>query len=175
MKNPYQQGSLDGLCGVYTAINAAKLISTKMSYEEWQVIFLSIIKHQIDHRKSHTFLVNGLGIARLSKIMRHIIGPVCGATYTRPFKKRRELTLQEFWESLYDFLAIEGKRCVIISFSTKTYGHWTVVKSISHNRLILFDSTERKFINRKHCTTHEITQITPILIDFTATIYLEVK
>ena len=172
---PYQQGNLDGLCGAYAVINAVRLISNKLNTEECQEILLTILRFQIKRRKSVYFMIHGLNRTKITTILKQIIRPGFDITYTTPFSKRQNLYLSELYESLFVYLNGDCKRCAIICFETKSYGHWTVVESITANRLNLFDSMGRHFINRKHCTTTEITPHTPILIDFTATIFLEAK
>lgn len=172
---PYQQGNLDGLCGAYAVINAVRLISNKLSTEECQGVLLKILRLQIKHRKSVYFMIHGLNQTKIANILQQIIEPDFTITYSRPFKKRQKVKFAELYASLYDYLNAHDKRCVIICFETKSYDHWTVVESISANRLNLFDSIGRKFINCKHCTTTELSPQNPILIDFTATFFLEGK
>lgn len=175
MITPFQQGNLDGLCGAYATINAARLISKKLSTDAWQLVFLKILRQQIKRQKSVFFAINGLGLSKVSNIVQRIISPELDIVYSRPFRRRANVPLPELWDSMYDYLNAQDRRSVIISLETKEYGHWTVVESISDKRLNLFDSDGRKFINRKNCTTTEITPETPLLIDFTAIFYLEGK
>lgn len=175
MITPYQQGNLDGLCGAYATINAARLISKKLNTDAWQLVFLKILRQQIKHRKSVHFAIHGLGLSKVSKIVQLIISPELDIDYSRPFRRRVKVPLPELWDSISSFLNSQDRRSVIIGVETKDYGHWTVVESISDKRLNLFDSDGRKFINRKNCTTREITPETPLLIDFTTIFYLEGK
>jgi hypothetical protein len=175
MINPYTQGDLDGLCGAYAAINAVKIISKKFCVEEWQNVFLKILKQQIKHRKSVFFMVHGLNESKISKILQRIIRQRFEITYSRPFKRRKKVRLDEYWDCLHDFLNGGDRRSAIIGYENKGHSHWTVVAFISPNQLYLFDSGGRKSINRRRCTTTEITPETPILLDFTATFLLEAK
>lgn len=168
---PFIQGKLDGLCGVYAVINAAKLISKTQSTAEWQKLFLKALKLQCKHKKSMIFMVYGLNESRVAKILKRVIGPRLGIIYSRPFKNRTKISITTFWSCISEFLNADGQRAVIIVFETKDYGHWSVIRSITDNRMILFDSTGRKFINRKHCSTTEIKPETPVLIDFKSTFY----
>ncbi|MCX5871087.1 MAG: hypothetical protein NTY00_10760 [Deltaproteobacteria bacterium] len=175
MITPYQQGNLDGLCGAYATINAARLISKKLSIEEWQVVLLKILRQQIKQRRSVHFAIHGLGLSKVSKILQRIISPELDIIYSRPFRRRVKVPLPELWDSIDDFLNAENRRSVIIGIETKDYGHWTVVESISDKRLNLFDSGGRKFINRNNLTTTEIIPQKPILISGTSTFFLERK
>jgi len=170
---PYRQGDLDGLCGVYAVINAVRLISDNIGTETLQETFLKTMRLQIKHRKSIFFIVNGLSQVKIARIMQRIIRPEFDIKYSRPFKTRKEVSLAELWSSFSDHLNGSGQRCIIISYETKTIGHWTIVQSMTSKRFNLFDSGERKVINRRHCSTTELNAETPILIDFTATFYLE--
>lgn len=173
MNKPYQQGDLDGLCGVYATINATKLISVNTSAEKWQEIFLKILKLQIKQRKTVFFMIHGLNEVHVAKIIQRIISPNFDITHTRPFKRRIKVGLSEYWDHLHAFLNGQDQRSAIIWYETEDKCHWTTVSYISLNRLYLFDSTGRMAINRKQCSTTEISSETPILIRFNATFYLE--
>lgn len=173
--DPFIQGKLDGLCGIYAVTNAAKLISKTRNTEEWQEMFLKMMKLQIKHKRSMIFMVYGVNESRVAQILQRIIGPKLNTVYRRPFKNRKKLSLTAFWDSVSEFLKTDCQRAVILTFETKDYGHWTVIQAITENRLILFDSTGRQFINRKQCSTTEITSETPVLIDFSAVFYLQHK
>ena len=173
MNKPYQQGDLDGLCGIYATINAAKLISNIINTEEWQEIFLKILKLQIKQRKSVLFMVHGLNDSKVGKILQRIISHNLHIKYKRPFKRRKKVGISEYWDHLYEFLNGQDQRSAIIWYETRNQCHWTAVADITLNRLYLFDSIGRKTINRKLCSTTKISKETPILIDFSATFYLE--
>lgn len=170
---PYRQGDLDGLCGIYAVINAVCLISDNIKIEPLQDIFHKTIKLQIKHRKSVTFMVNGISQAKVARLMQRIIKPNFNIKYSRPYKTRKELSVPELWSSYSDYLNGSDKRCIIICYETKTYGHWSIVQAMTAKRLYLFDSSERVIINRRHISTTTLSDTTPILIDFTATFYLE--
>ena len=172
---PYRQGDLDGLCGAYAVINAMRLISKNTNAEEWQDTFLKTMKFQLKHRHSISFIVYGLSQVKVARIMQRIIRPSFDFTYSRPFKNRKKIALTELWDSFSGYLYGHDKRCIIIGYETETYDHWTIVRSMTVNRLNLFDSGGRKVLNRRRCSTTELSPETPILIDFTATFYLEGK
>lgn len=164
---------MDGLCGVYATINAVKLISDKLSAEKWQEIFLKILKLQIKQRKTVVFLILGLNETNVARILQKIISPKFDITYSRPFETRKKVSMDNYWHHIHAFLNGQDGRSAIICYETKNKSHWTAVAYISLNRLYLFDSAGKKAINRKQCTTTEISKATPILIRFTATFYLE--
>ena len=175
MITPYEQGDLDCLCGAYAVINAAKLITKKISTHDYQDILLSILRQQIRRKKSIFFIIHGLDQTKLARILQYIVCPELGMMYWRPFKRRLKVSVDEFWQTLSDFLN-KDRRCAIICFENRRYdGHWTVVEFITEKRLYIFDSVGRKTINRSHCTTTKMTKETPVLIDFTATFLLEGK
>ena len=173
---PYSQGDLDGLCGVYAIINAIKLISKRKSLKEWQKLFLNTIRAQLKSKKSAKFLVNGITIDDLAKLLRKAIKANPGVTFKRPFKNLERIDLSDFWSDLQNFLNnSHNHRCAIIVYSTKTSSHWTVVQGISPNRLKLHDSIHSRFINRKTCTTLNLEEGKTVLIEFTSTLYLEAR
>ena len=172
---PYNQGELDGLCGVYSLINATRLITKRMSFADWQLIFLKMLKLQLKQRKSANFLVYGINEVKIAKLLRQIFKPQFGISYSRPFQRRKQLELSDFWAKLEAYLHNGNNRCVIICYSTEHFSHWSVVQAISPNRLVLLDSSHRKYINRNACSTEEIDDGKAFLLEFSATFFLEGK
>ena len=55
--DPYEQGGLDGLCGVYSIINASRIINSFNS-KECQELFEEIIKFLDSERSLSKLLLN---------------------------------------------------------------------------------------------------------------------
>ena len=168
---PFIQGDLDGLCGVYSLLNALKVLGYKNSLEDWQAILLDILIFLYNDKQSTEFLIDGITTPDISRLLKNIIIPEYKITYTKPFHSKADASLSEFWNALFTHLNSISHHAAILCIEGNDYGHWTVVKSLSEKRLLLFDSDRVKWVNRKQCTTAELTQKTPTFIN-PATLFL---
>ncbi len=168
---PFRQGDLDGLCGLYATINAAKLISKRISRNRGSEFLLDAVL--TINKKSFDFLTDGTNTLDISRILRDSICDDFKIRRTKPFHTRSHVSLNEFWETLCCFLHSRPDRAAIIVIETSTYSHWTVVKKINNKRLILFDSSEGVFLNRKQCSTTERGPNVSTLISPPSTFFLE--
>lgn len=169
----YRQGQLDSLCGVYSVINATKALKPKSSLPKTQKLFFLICDHLSQHKKSNRFLIDGITTPDVSSILKSIICPEFNLTYSKPYHRNAEAPLRLLWKTLYTKLNDDTNRVAIISFESWHYAHWTVVRAASHKRLTLFDSSDRKHLNRKPCSTFEVTEETPICFYPTSLFILE--
>ncbi|MHB8790154.1 MAG: hypothetical protein ACYDBT_09765 [Desulfobulbaceae bacterium] len=170
---PFQQGDLDGLCGIYAAINAAKLLSGKIGMNQGQEILMECIA--VIQRKKPTieFITEGTGILGINRVLREVICPQYKLQNTRPFKGQSGVTVDEFWSRLSELLHGPNPSTAIISYENWKHSHWTVAREITTKQILLFDSWHRKQINRKYCTTNKLTHQKSVFLDPTATFFLE--
>lgn len=170
---PFQQGDLDGLCGVYSIINALKAIGIRRSVEEWQIILNDIINHLQHNKKSNLFLTDGITTTDISRILRDIIVPKFGIHYHKPFHKNSELPLEDLWELLLENLVGEKRRSAIFCIAGANYSHWTVTTALSDRRILLQDSYKMHWINRSQCSTTELLKNSTVMIYPTTLFLLE--
>jgi len=153
---PFRQGDLDGLCGVYSVLNALKSLGYRENLEGWQVILAEIFEYLHENKKSTFFFIEGINTPDISRVLKHIACINHSITYSKPFHNRL-VSLAELWETLQSHFESDNKRSAILCIEGQYYSHWTVVASISEKRLTLFDSDRIKWINRCQCTTSELT------------------
>jgi len=158
---------------MYSCLNAAKLLTPRVPSNDWDRVFRKAIKLAYKRRKSISFVTNGIGNSLLNQILLRIVCPEFQLTHTRPFHHRHIPTIEEFWSKVTAFLDTTGKRCVIICYGTDAYSHWTVIQTITPKRILLFDSDNRKWLDRRLCTTVTISKETPIKIISSATFFIE--
>jgi hypothetical protein len=168
---PFQQGDLDGLCGLYATINAVKLISKRISYDFGSEILLDAAL--TINKKTIDFIIEGTTTLDITRILRDNICIEFDIRRSKPFHSRSNVSLDEFWETLCIFLHSKPGRAAIIVIETSSYSHWTVVRNINNKRLILFDSNKRVFINRRQCSTTELGPNISIIISPASTFFLE--
>lgn len=148
---PFEQGGLDSLCGIYSLVNAERLIN-KTSTENSQKLFNEIIEYLGKSKLLASIFTEGMILKNMKSILGDVIGhrisyrKVHFAGVTNP-------DLNSFWDEITSFLG--PQRAVILCMSG-VYDHWSVVKEISDKRIGLFDSNGLCRMNRINCTTSDV-------------------
>lgn len=148
----FEQGSLDYLCGIYSIINAEKIINNT-DKDGSRTLFNEIIHFLSRKRKLVSILTTGMILKNLTEILDEVVGERI------PYKKlhwRNIATpgLDAFWESIANFMDETPGKAVILCMNG-IYDHWTVIKSITPNQMNLHDSLEITRLLRTYCTTSE--------------------
>lgn len=151
---PYQQGQLDYFCGLYSAVNAARLLLSGLAPvgEVASKAMLAAAAEYIDTKGGlHEALTWGLNLRRRHAVARHVAKVAstkeCRLTLERP----------EFrgWSSIDDAFAwIEeslshGKP--VLAYLANLPDHYTVIAGITPTTLELFDSARSRNIDRAVC------------------------
>ena len=147
---PYEQGGLDGLCGVYSIINAARIIND-FNEDKCQRLFKEVVSHLDQNRNLSRILIDGLNINVIGEVLKNIRS--LNVAREMPFRGKSETGLPEFWSSIQEFLRMSNS--VVLLAPGGTYDHWSVISSISDNRINFCDSDGIQYINRSNCTTQE--------------------
>lgn len=166
----YEQGALDSLCGVYSIINASRIINS-LSEEECQGLFEDIIYYLDEEHSLSKLLVSGIKITILGQIMNNVDS--LNISKAIPFFGKKEVSLGELWTEMQGFLEDEN-RAVLIGLGG-VYDHWSIVESISDKRINLSDSDGLVHFDRANCTTCTPTSKRQHLIYPTQTYFLEKK
>lgn len=148
-----QQGHLDGLCGVYSIINATRCVIGSLSDEDAKKLFLQIVKYLQERKNGLDFFVDGITIKDIGCTLRDVVEQEFPIVRSKPLAKKAGLPLDEFWDHMTDFLAVPN-HAIILGLTGK-YDHWTVVKSITNKRLSLMDSDRLYWLNKSSVTTGE--------------------
>lgn len=149
---PFEQGALDGLCGVYSIVNSAKVING-LNREDSQVLFEEIISY-LDRAKNLSKIVTeGLNLNVLGEVMNNIDS--LNLDREMPFRGYPDTGLDDFWTCMQEFLSTSN-RTILLGLGG-VYDHWSVVTEVSDKRITFFDSDGIKYINRSNCTTQEPT------------------
>lgn len=145
--NPYQQGHLDALCGVYCLVNATSRVVGRLPENKAIELFEEAVKHLAAHPSTANFLVEGIGTGKLHRLFKTVFAPRYGLVCSCPFKNdKNKVPLDVFWSAVSAFIN-EGKgRAVIVGVETREWTHWTVVAEASAKRFILCDSAQRSVI-----------------------------
>ncbi|MEQ1779366.1 MAG: hypothetical protein ABL863_12565 [Nitrosomonas sp.] len=160
---PIRQGSIDGLCGVYSVMNATEVVIGKFHYDrrlkrkasQRRVLFKNLIGYLAKHDMLEETLICGfddidakggfidIAIKSVKKYQKHKLRKQIAFDTD-------DVTLDQYWEKLTEHLSQPGS-AVIISLSGRIK-HWTCVRRITPNALILSDSSGIRQIARHRCT-----------------------
>lgn len=172
IKDSFKQGQLDGLCGIYAVINALRLLVRISRDECYELIYESVLV--IEKKKPVSdFIIDGISVFDVSVIIRDIVCPQYDVTRTKPFHRRAQVSVDEYWDTLGQFMGSGEQRSVIMAIETHHWGHWTVVRRVTEKQLILYDSGQCKVVNRRHCSTSMLSSETPVLIYVSQTFFLK--
>ena len=146
MKYPFRQGWLDSLCGVYSIVNAHRLVNG-VHYNECQPLFDEIVKYL--HRKKilHKVMIEGINHKNFSSIMENVCQPIFPIMETN---KRGFYNLDEWWDFSRCFLEEAPRRTIILSLGG-SHDHLTNVEKITDKKLFLFDSDGFAQIRKSSC------------------------
>ncbi len=148
---PFQQGGLDSLCGLYSIINAERIVNHS-SDEETQVLFDELI-HYLSRRKLLTkFLIGGIIHTEMLVILKKVVGKKRISNVQIPWRGVQNPDLTTFWKSLQNFLDGTPGRSIILGLQGY-HDHWTVIEKITSRSILLYDSALIKRLSRSQCTT----------------------
>jgi hypothetical protein len=167
---PYLQGALDGLCAIYSIVNAARIISD-IGEEESKDLFKQILDYLENSADLGRVLTEGIGLNTVGGILRDVAD---GRIHDRnmPFKHRPDTSLDEFWSEMMLFLDSGSKRAILVGVGGRLWDHWSIVHAISDRQVYFFDSHKLKSLKRIRCTTVRPTAARPHLLCPTHTYFL---
>src|SRR3954465_4866120 len=152
--NPYRQGRLDGLCGVYALINALRLLCPRLDEDACEAAFCALIRARARQAASPLAVISG-GLSRRELL--RLIGPwqrfaarEFGITLSVSRLKVSEPSLRGIWRGLCRTL--DGNRSVAILGLDGVERHWTVTYAATPRTLRVADSSGLRMIYRSQCT-----------------------
>ncbi|MFN8381126.1 MAG: hypothetical protein U0V02_04260 [Anaerolineales bacterium] len=148
---PFQQGGLDSLCGLYSIINAERIVNHS-SDDETQQLFDDLI-HYLSRRRILTkFLLGGIMHTEMLVILKKVVGKKRISNVEIPWRGVQNPDLTTFWKSMQNFLDGTPGRAIILGLQGY-HDHWTVIEKITSRSILLYDSSLIKRLPRSYCTT----------------------
>lgn len=160
---PIRQGSIDGLCSVYSVMNATEIAIGKFHYDpklkhkasQQRVLYKNLIAYLAKHDLLEDVLIWGFSDIDTKGGFIDIAIKSVKKYQNRKLRKQiafdtDDVTLDQYWEKLTEHLN-QPDSAVIISLSGRIK-HWTCVRKITPNALILSDSSGIRRIARDRCT-----------------------
>ncbi len=155
-RRPYRQGDLDGLCGLYSTVNAMRVLCPEVDNEAAGALFAALMQGLNGAGAAAEDVVTG-GVCRdqLARIVRQAIAHMADEheirlTLTRlPKVLRKRTDLPGLWGWL-------GKKvspsCVALIGLAGRHSHWTVAVAVTPQQIRLFDSSHMGVLRRSQCT-----------------------
>jgi len=148
---PFQQGGLDSLCGLYSIINAERIINLS-SDEETQQLFDDLIHFLSRRGLLSKLLIGGVIHKQMLLILDKVVGKQRISSVEVPWRGVPNPDLTAFWISMQDFLDGTPGRAIILGLQGY-HDHWTVIENITNRSILLYDSSKIKRLPRDRCTT----------------------
>lgn len=148
---PFQQGGLDSLCGLYSIINAERIINHS-SDEETQHLFDDLIRFLSRRRLLRKLLIGGIIHTQMLLILDKVVGKQRISNVEIPWRGVPNPDLTTFWKSMQYFLDGTPGRAIILGLQGY-HDHWTVIESITNRSIKLYDSALIERLPRSSCTT----------------------
>lgn len=148
---PFQQGGLDSLCGLYSIINAERIIN-RSSDEDAQQLFNDLIHFLSRRGLLPRLLIGGIIHTQMLLILDKVVGKQRISSVEIPWRGVYNPALTSFWKSMQAFLDGTPGRAIILGLQGY-HDHWTVIESITDRSIFLYDSSEIKRLPRSRCTT----------------------
>jgi len=167
---PYKQGALDGLCAVYSIVNATRIVSA-IGDEEAKELFKEIIRYLETKKDLGRVLIEGIDLLTIGGIFGEVVGDRI-KNRSMPFKRNPETHLDEFWTGMMSFINGGGKKTILVGVGGPMWDHWSIVESITDKQIRFFDSYRLLRLNRSRCTTIRSTSSTPHVLSPTHTYFL---
>lgn len=148
---PFQQGGLDSLCGLYSIVNAERIINHSTD-DETQELFNDLIFFLSRRRLLSKFLIEGIIHKEMLVILNKVIGKKRIQSVEIPWRGVPNPDLTSFWKSMQYFLNGTPHRAIILGLQGY-HDHWTVIERITNRSIFLYDSSLIKRLPRSYCTT----------------------
>src|SRR5215210_5967834 len=151
--NPYRQGRLDGLCGVYALINALRLLYPRLDEDDCERAFCALIRARARQSASPLAIISGglsrRELLRLIGSWQRFAAKELGITLSVSRLKVSEPSLRGIWRGLCG--ALDDKSVAIIGLDGAER-HWTVAHAATERTLRVTDSSGLRVIFRSQCT-----------------------
>ncbi len=146
MKQPFYQGYLDNTCGLYSLLNAYRIVN-HATEEECQKKYVSIIRHLGKKKKLEEFMIGGINHSLMSSIIWDVMTDNFSAIDT---DKKAFQGLSDWWLYSKEFLERYHNSTIILSLGGLV-SHLTVINGMTDKTMFLSDSSGVSRISKSKC------------------------
>lgn len=148
---PLRQGDADGLCGLYAAINAVRLVCAPIqpiTRSQSMQLASEGFEFLRQKQKLETAITNGMGCSIQRKLLKHIVKRARKLTGLYIQCDKIEVT-QYGWQEKITNNIKNGYAVNLVLEGA--YDHFTVVSGVTETKFILFDSLQFKWVYKRNC------------------------
>ena len=144
----YRQGQLDALCGLYSIINACRMMCRSPEINKrvsgWE-LFNFMVEALDKRRKAAEVMCYGIGrkdhLKCLKVARKYLLGKHgLLLEYKRPFRNVTAPTISQAFTKVGQHLELPGTGA-LLDFKTASYQHWSVICSVKKREVQFYDST----------------------------------
>lgn len=157
----FRQGSLDTLCGIYAIINSTHEVcatwESRLKPDHHRALFRALCEELATEGDLAGALAGeGMGVRTLRKLLRRAhmyVEDETGLPFTHKRAFNSEpVSLDRYWDVVRDHVHENGPGSVLISL-TGRHCHWSCIRTISEEGMVLRDSDGLIRLSRARCTT----------------------
>jgi hypothetical protein len=174
-RRPFRQGELCSTCGVYSVINAVRVVCPEVDTATAEYMF-GLLMHKLLRTATNpsTAVTDGIGRLMLASLIKVAADYLFDDFEIQlkvgrlPKSLRLNANIDHLWVALEK--QISPTCCAILGLGGK-HSHWTVAVRISQLSIHLYDSGQLKFLPRARCTVrstktrHQIPPTHVILVE----------
>ncbi len=150
LPDPYRQGDLDGLCGVYCIVNAVRRLCGPLSDDEAANLFELIVNHLENRVPMVQRIVNGIVLNDVGGLLRDVVCALYPIERCKGFHGFHNVSRSFYWAHIQDFM--DDYKGVVLTGIGGYHDHWTLIHKATDRTFTLYDSCGIHRLNRTHCT-----------------------
>jgi hypothetical protein len=152
---PYQQGDLDGLCGVYAIVNAIRRLRPSLTEPQAEALFAHLMRavRSLDNGRA-AIAKSGLTYSQLRSLIeaarQHMrkVHQIELVVHNVPEDVRRSWSVAALWRLIGRH--VSGHRVVLLGIAGR-HDHWTLAVGITQGQITLYDSGNLRVLRRSLC------------------------
>ena len=156
VRKPYRQGDLDGLCGVYSIVNAVRALCPELDQEAAEWLFAHLLESLNGSGVDLSIAVAcGIGRSELGRLIRAALAYIAEELEIKLTVKRlpKPLRLTTNLGTLWNaFETTLSPTCVAIIGIAGIHSHWTIAAQVTTKQVRLYDSGRIAVLRRGLCT-----------------------
>lgn len=149
-RNPYRQGSLDGLCGIYSVVNVVRYLCGPLTQARAQTLFQDLLAFLEPKPPLSVRMVGGVVLNEIGGMLGQVVTPAYPVKRRKPFQRQSAVSLDQYWTQLQTFLQRDST--VVLTAIGGHHDHWTLIREATNHSLLLYDSDGLHRLDRRHCT-----------------------
>ena len=147
---PYRQGQLDGFCGLYSLVNAMRILGLLHSNKHGQKLMMQLCEVLETDRTLKERLDEGTDSSEITRLFKEVIEPHYRVKRFKPFHRTTsKTTMAEYVVKLDAFL--RSKNGVVFVGLAGYHDHWSLISKVTAKSFIFYDSDGLRQLAFRHC------------------------